>query len=96
MSQIEVVAIFKVKPSDSAKAAELLKACTAPSRAESTNDTYIPCRDLDADGTFVFIERWDSREALQVHMETPHFKAMASALEPLLIEPLKVHILQPV
>lgn len=74
MSQIEVVAIVKVKAGKEAEAAEAMKACVAPSRAESTNHAYTPHRDLDAPDTMIFIERWDSREALQAHMETPHFK----------------------
>ncbi|AQS85585.1 MAG: putative quinol monooxygenase [Acetobacter aceti] len=95
MSQIEVVAIVKVKAGKEAEAAEAMKACVAPSRAESTNHAYTPHRDLDAPDTMIFIERWDSREALQAHMETPHFKKMAAILEPLLAAPLAVHILQP-
>ncbi|NHN87361.1 putative quinol monooxygenase [Acetobacter conturbans] len=95
MSQIEVVAIVQVKPGAEAAAAAAMKACTAPSRAESTNHGYTPHRDLEAPGTLVFIERWESREALQAHMETPHFKEMAAILEPLLAAPLAIHILQP-
>ncbi len=95
MSQIEVVAIVRAKAGHGAEVAAAMKACEAPSRAESTNSLYTPHRDLDDPDTFVFIERWDSREALQAHMETPHFKEMAKKLEPLLAGPFQVHILQP-
>ncbi|BCI68201.1 putative quinol monooxygenase [Acetobacter aceti] len=95
MSKIEVVAIVKVKPGKEAEAAAAMKACVEPSRAESTNHGYTPHRDLDNPDTLIFIERWDSREALQAHMETPHFRKMAAILEPLLAAPLSVHILQP-
>lgn len=96
MSQIEVVAIVKVKPGKGDEAAAAMKACVAPSRAEATNHAYTPFRDLDAPETLVFIERWESRQALQDHLETPHFKNMAAILEPLLATPIEIHILQPV
>lgn len=94
MSEIDVVAIVTVKPEDATQTATLMQACVAPSRAEAANHAYTPYRDLDSSGTFVFIERWASREALQAHMETPHFKEMAARLTPLLQKPLAIHILQ--
>lgn len=95
MSQIEVVAIVKAKPGQAEAVAAAMKACEAPSRAEATNLFYTPHRDLDDPNTFIFIERWASREALAAHMETPHFKKMAAIIEPLLGAPLEVHILTP-
>ncbi|NHO32446.1 putative quinol monooxygenase [Acetobacter fallax] len=95
MSQIEVVAIVKAKPGRGAEVAAAMKACEMPSRAESTNKLYTPHRDLDDPDTFVFIESWESREALKAHMETSHFKEMAKKLEPLMAAPFQVHILKP-
>lgn len=95
MSQIDLVAIVKVKPGHAATVSAAMKACTAPSRAESTNSAYTPYQDLDDPDTLIFIERWDSREALQAHMETPHFKEMARIIEPLLATPIQLHILRP-
>ncbi|GBR11630.1 putative quinol monooxygenase [Acetobacter oeni] len=95
MSQIEVVAIVKAKPGHGEEVAAAMKACEAPSRAESTNKLYTPHRDLDDPDTFVFIESWASREALQAHIETAHFKEMDKKLQPLLAAPFEVHILKP-
>ena len=95
MSQIDVVALVKAKPGKGAAVAAAMKACIVPSRAESTNHLYVPNQDLDDPDSFVFIEKWDSREALQAHLETPHFKELAQTLEPLLAAPIDVKILRP-
>lgn len=94
--EITVVAILKTKPGREQEVAKAMAACAAPSRAEATNRQYVPNRDLDDPQTLIFIERWASRQALADHMETPHFKKLASDLEGQLDAPLQVHILQPV
>ncbi|MCH4088636.1 MAG: antibiotic biosynthesis monooxygenase [Acetobacter sp.] len=95
MSVIDVVAILSIKPGYESEVAEAMKACVAPTLSEPGNLAYTPFKDLDTVGKFMFIERWESREALAAHMETPHFKKMAAALENMLAAPLQVHILTP-
>lgn len=95
MSRTEVVAIVRTTPEQAEKAAAIIRKCVAPSREESANDGYMACRDVDNAGTFVFVESWASREALNAHMATPHFRALTAELEPLLTAPLQVHILSP-
>ncbi|MCP1228018.1 putative quinol monooxygenase [Acetobacter fabarum] len=94
--EITVVAILKTKVGCEDAVAKAMAACAPASRAEATNRQYVPNRDLDDPQTLIFIERWASRQALADHMETPHFKQLAAALEGKLEEPLQVHILQPV
>lgn len=93
--EITVVALLKAKPGAEEKVAQAMVACIKPSRAESTNSQYVPNRDLDDPQTFVFVERWASRKALQDHMKTPHFKTLAAELNTLLEAPIQLHILQP-
>ncbi|MGO2958590.1 MAG: putative quinol monooxygenase [Acetobacter sp.] len=96
MSQeITVVARVKAKPGAEKDVAAAMVACVPESRAEATNLQYVPNRDLDDAQTFVFIERWSSREALQAHMDTPHFKTLVESLKDKVAEPLSVYILQP-
>ncbi|MCH4024905.1 MAG: antibiotic biosynthesis monooxygenase [Acetobacter fabarum] len=94
--EITVVAILKTKAGCEDAVAKAMAACAPASRAEATNRQYVPNRDLDDPQTLIFIERWASRQALADHMETPHFKQLAAALEGKLEAPLQVHILQPV
>lgn len=93
--EITVVARVKVKAGHEKAVAAAMVACVPESRAETTNFQYVPNRDLDDPQVFFFIERWASREALQAHMETPHFKTLADSLKDSLAEPLSVNILQP-
>lgn len=94
--EITVVAVLKTKVGCEDAVAKAMAACAPASRAEATNRQYVPNRDMDDPQTLIFIERWASRQALADHMETPHFKQLAAALEGKLEAPLQVHILQPV
>ncbi|MFT8855110.1 putative quinol monooxygenase [Acetobacter orientalis] len=93
--EITVVARIKAKVGHEETVAAAMVACVPESRAEATNFQYVPNRDLDDPQVFYFIERWASREALQEHMETPHFKKLADSLKDNVAEPLSVNILQP-
>lgn len=94
--QITVVARIKAKAGCEEVVASAMAACVPESRAEADNFQYVPNRDLDDAQVFFFIERWSSREALQAHMETPHFKKLADSLKDMVAEPLSVNILQPI
>jgi quinol monooxygenase YgiN len=93
--EIRVVAILHVTPdeADAVRAAAL--ACVAPSRAEAGCHEYTFNKDGEHASRFVFIERWASRQALEEHMQTPHFKTMAAVFEGKLAQPMEVHILDP-
>lgn len=93
--EITVVAVVKAKKGQEKSVADAMAACVPESRAEATNIQYVPNRDLDDPQTFIFIEKWASRAALQAHMETPHFKVLAESLKDKVAEPLSVRILQP-
>lgn len=90
--EIAVVAIAQVKPGQENAAEHAIRPCVAPTRKEDGCHLYTIHTDLDQTGRFVFIERWASRAALDAHMQTPHFLAMAKALESLLAKPFEVFI----
>jgi quinol monooxygenase YgiN len=92
--EISVVAVAEAKPGCESDVAKAIRACVDPTRREDGCRLYSPHVDLDRPSRFVFVERWDSRAALAVHLETPHFLAMAGAFETLLKAPLEVMILQ--
>lgn len=94
--QITVVAIAEARPGCEAQVEAAIAACVPPSRAEASNDGYVPHRDEANPSRFVFVERWASREALAEHEKTPHFQAMAKSFAPLLAKPLEVMILDPI
>lgn len=92
---IRVAALLHAKPGeeDAVRAAAL--ACVEPSRAEKTNHLYTFNQDSEDPSLFVFIEHWASKAALDAHMQTPHFKTLAAALEGKLSRPMQVHVLKP-
>jgi quinol monooxygenase YgiN len=57
---------------------------------------YVLHRDAQDPSLFVFIEHWKSRQALDAHMETDHFRTLEAALQEKLAQPMIVHVLRPV
>ena len=53
---------------------------------------YVLHRDSQNPSLFVFVEHWRSEQALKQHMQTPHFKALAQALDGKLTQPIRVHV----
>ncbi len=90
---IHVVALARAKPGSAERVRAGLEALIAPTRAESTNHLYVLHASADDPNLFVFYETWDSREALDAHMQTPHLKAFGAQTGDALAAPLEVHVL---
>lgn len=93
---VRVAAFLHAKPGHEDAVRDACLACVAPTRGEAGNDMYVLHRDAQDASLFVFIEHWKSKQALDQHMQTPHFKTLAAALDGKLTQPLIVHVLQPV
>jgi quinol monooxygenase YgiN len=91
---IAVVAIAQAKPGLEAEVEAAIRPCVAQTRKEAGCRLYTVHTDLDRPGRFVFIEQWESREALAAHEKEPHFLAMARAFETRLAEPLQILVLR--
>lgn len=44
-------------------------------------------RSADNPDTFIFYERYESKEAFDYHLSTDHFKALAARIDPLMAAP---------
>lgn len=81
---IYVIATITVHPGT----AEALLAAAHPAIAETRKETGCIAYDLHqsvtAPDTFVFVERWGTREQLAAHMQTPHFKVWREAAKDLI------------
>ena len=66
--------------------------CADPRR--SGNRGYILHQDLDNPARFFLYETWVSREALNAHFMTPHFKALDQNVKPLVGRELSVAVLR--
>ncbi len=94
--EVCVVVALQGKPDTGDAIADALQRCVGPSRAESGCQFYTAYRDNDHPDRVWVIERWESREAIERHNQTPHFMGLGAELAPLLAEPLQLSLLSAV
>ncbi len=80
---IYVIATLKAKPGAGPALLEGVKPCLAATRKEEGCLQYDFLQQSDAPETFVFVERWESREALTAHSKQPHLKVWRDVSTPL-------------
>jgi quinol monooxygenase YgiN len=85
-----VVAEMIAKPGKADELRAVLKACIAPTRAETACLQYDLHESTEKPGNFVFFERWASRQALTEHLATPHLTALGAALPALLASEARI------
>jgi len=77
-----IVVVGRVR-SDADKREALVRiaqAVAAASRAESGCISYRVYEDTEIENDFVFVEEWESNEALQLHFATPHIREFMRAI----------------
>lgn len=73
MSQITVIAVLKAKPGLESQVKQELEKMVEETQKEKGCINYDLHEQLGTPGTFLFHENWESQEALDNHMQTPHF-----------------------
>ena len=71
---IYVIATSIVRPEKRADFLENARTVIAATHKEEGCHTYDLTSSITEPNEFVFVERWESREALARHFETPHLK----------------------
>ena len=92
---VQVVAVVVARAGQADAVVQAIRTIVAATQGEAGCRSYVPHRDVQDPNRFVFIEHWDSQEALDTHNRTPHLQAFAATIEPLLATPLQVLVLQP-
>ena len=72
---IHVVAHIPAKADSIEKLRSVLGGLIEPTRKEAGGITYQLFQNVDNPADFTFIEEWESRDALNRHLETPHLTA---------------------
>jgi quinol monooxygenase YgiN len=90
---IHVIAEAVAKPGHEEALYRTLHTCVAPTRAEPGNRGYVLHQDLDDPARFFLYETWSSREALDAHLKTPHFRTLDKNAKPLLDRELSIAVL---
>lgn len=77
MSEITIVATLTIKSDFQAPLFEALKKIVDSSRAEEGCNQYDLHQDMQNPMVYVFVERWASQEALDLHNQSEHFTSFA-------------------
>ncbi|CAH2776593.1 MAG: FIG00453297: hypothetical protein [uncultured Paraburkholderia sp.] len=80
MSEIAVVAISVAKPGHEEQLREAAEGLVGPTRNEQGTLQYDFHRDVQEPRRFVFIERWESQDALAAHAKSAHIAAYKQAV----------------
>lgn len=87
-----IVVIGRVR-SDAEKREALIEVgqtVAAASREEPGCISYRLYEDTELENEFVFVEEWDSEEALQQHFRTPHIRDFMGAVTATIVAPPEV------
>jgi quinol monooxygenase YgiN len=76
MPEIVVVGSFKINPGKEDEALEAFKALVEPTHRENGCVLYALHQGVDDPARLTFIERWESRELLEAHLNSDHVSAL--------------------
>lgn len=93
-SELVVLARFKARKGKEEQAYNELTALVEPTRTES-GCKYYACHGVqETPGEFVFYEIWESRQALDEHLEKPYLQAILAKAEELFAEAPDIQFLE--
>ena len=90
---LTVIAKFQAKPGMESRYKEELQGMLTPSRAETGCLNYDVFQSNDDPAIFFTYENWTGKDALDAHMQTPHFKALGEKSKELLAKPMDIDLL---
>jgi len=85
--EIVIVASIKARPGKEDETREALGGLVAPTHAEDGCILYSLHQGAADTTRFVFVERWESQEALDAHLGSDHIAAVLAKADELLSEP---------
>ncbi|MBV8989872.1 MAG: antibiotic biosynthesis monooxygenase [Solirubrobacterales bacterium] len=83
MSEIVIVASFTAKPGKEANAAAAFQALMEPTHQENGCILYALHQGADDPRRLAFVERWESREALEAHLASSHVQEVLARVDEL-------------
>lgn len=84
---LTVIANMRAKPGKEQELREALEALVAPTSQEDGYVDYALHQAVDDPAVFYFYENWESGEALDAHLATPHLVDFIGKMGDLLAEP---------
>jgi quinol monooxygenase YgiN len=95
MAEVVVVGSFKARPGMEREAEEAFRGLVEPTHAEEGCILYALHRGIDDPNRFTFIERWESREALQAHLDSPHVEDLLARAAELFGDSAEITVYEP-
>lgn len=92
---IYVVATLTVKPESRAELIAAAAVCIAETRKEPGNIAYDMHESVTDPTKMVFVERWETAEALGPHGKSDHMRAFGRVAVKCFSEPPKIEIISP-
>lgn len=92
---IYVVATLTIKPETRAELIEGAKVCIAETRKEAGCIAYDLHESVTDPTKVVFVEQWESADALEPHRKAEHMKAFGRIVKNCLARPPKIEIITP-
>lgn len=83
MKVLTVVATFQARPGKEADLRAALISLLAPTREEPGCVSYDVHQSADDPAKFLFYENWESKEALDAHMRSPHLQKLVPRVDEL-------------
>ena len=93
MSEITVLAYAEAKVNCEKKLEAAFCAAMPPTHAEKGCIKYALQQLSDNARSFVMIEKWSSKEALDLHLKAPHIQILFKKFNELLAKPIEIKIL---
>lgn len=75
---VVLVVSMQAKEGAEERALQLIEELARASRAEPGCEAYVPCRDPEQPGSFLFYEQYRDRAAFEEHGATEHFERLAA------------------
>jgi quinol monooxygenase YgiN len=94
MAELTVIARAKAKAGREADLERAMRAAVAPSHDEPGCLRYTVHRSLNDPASFVTVERWVSKEAIDRHFVAPHTQALMKQIPELLAEPPDISVFE--
>jgi len=87
VDEVAIIVHYQAMAGKGDEVAALLSQHTAATRAEPGCHDFVALRGIEDPDSFVLYERYESREAFEAHLASPHFEGIAVArIRPLLAE----------
>ena len=94
MSEVSVVAVFTAKEGEEDRVQRTLENAVASAHGEDGCLQYALARDKNAPAVFATIEKWESQEALDVHLTQPTLGPVIEMAAEALAEPIQMHVFE--